>query len=37
MFSTEPPPIKSEKKEVTVEIISRKKPQMRLYPEEWDD
>ncbi|MHA1521315.1 MAG: hypothetical protein ACTSRK_14115 [Promethearchaeota archaeon] len=37
LFPTEPAPIKSKKKQVPVAIISRKKPQIRLYPEEWDD
>ncbi len=37
LFPAESPVIKPKKKKVSVEIKNRKKPFIRLYPEEWDD
>ena len=37
LFPAESSPIKLNKKKVQVEILSRKRPQIRLYSEEWND
>ena len=37
IFSQQPSSPKPKKKQVKVKIISRKKPKMRLYPEEWNE
>ena len=37
IFSQQPSSPKPKKKQVKVKIISRKRPRIRLYPEEWSD
>ena len=37
IFSQQPSSPKPKKKQVKVKIISRKKPKIRLYPEEWSE
>ena len=37
IFSQNPSSPKPKKKQVKVKIISRKKPKIRLYPEEWSE
>ena len=37
LFSLPPSSPKPKKKQVKVKIISRKRPRIRLYPEEWSD
>ena len=37
LFPATPHSPKIKKKQVAVKIVTRKKPRMRLYPEEWND
>ena len=37
LFSPEPESLKPIKEKVKVKIVSRKKPQMQLYKEEWEE